>query len=127
CLLAALPALACAAEDFRIEPAVSALAVRAVELKPKTIAYTDQRLAGAKADVDLLRFDDWALAHPLQKQFLGLFPGYGDVMLPGSDTRPAMRAGQRLYMYVVESRFLLNRPPSEVDLRRYATLSFIEK
>lgn len=127
CLAVALPGLAAAADDFRIEPVRSALTTAPAELKPRTIAYTDQRLEGPKADVDLLLFDEWAVKHPLQKQFLGLFPSYGDVMLPGNETRPAMRAGERLYMYVVESRFLLNRPASAVDLSRYATLGFIQK
>ncbi len=128
CLAAALPAVAHAVDDFRIEPVRSALATDPASLKPKTIAYSDQRLeAGAAPDAGLLRFDAWAQAHPLQKQFLGLFPTYGDVMLPGNAERAAMRAGERLYMYVVEARFPLNRPAAAIDLKRYANLAFLEQ
>jgi len=59
---------------------------------------------------------------------------------PKADTKAGLKADsktdsktetgpvvEKLYMYVAQARFVLDRPPSAVDLSRYVTLPFLER
>jgi hypothetical protein len=125
-LMAATPASA-AAVEFRIAD-VASLAAARDQLKPNTIAFTDQgdNNPGAPAG-QLVAFDDWGRANPIQKQFLTLYPGYVEptvnVTVDG-ETKPVQ---EKLHMYVAQARFALPKPASSIDLARYATISFMQK
>ena len=79
-LLAALstPALCFGATaEFRVKDVPSATALEAARLEPGTVAFSDHR-GDELTDpaTGLIRFEDWARARPVQKQFLNLYPGY---------------------------------------------------
>jgi hypothetical protein len=126
-LLGALSAAA--AEDFRIED------VRwdQAQLKAGIVEFNDAD--GAAGTAKLAAFADWARTRPVQKKFLALFPDYAEPTVTKSasaDTAAAVPAEKRtvtekLTMYVAQARFVLNRPPSALDLSRYVNLPFLEK
>ena len=118
---------AAGAQNFHIENVPSATALDVAQLKPNTIAFNDHAGgAVAESDAYLVRFDDWASKHPNQKKFLLLFPSY---------TEPGPRAGAgdadassgKIYIYVAQARFALDRAPGSIDLSRYVTLPFLQK
>jgi hypothetical protein len=117
--------VAAPAQQFRLEEARD---LDVAKLKPGVILFTDHRndeLTDPKSG--LIRFADWARAKPLQKEFLGLYPGYEEptvnVTVNGV-TRPHKK---KLHMYVAEARFELARAPGSIDLKRYTTLAFLER
>ena len=133
-LLLGLAALAAAsgarvqAQEFRIEEA-SSLAALAVEgLKPKTIAFVDRPSDELiDPDVGLIRFEDWAQAKPLEKQFLTPFPSYLEPTAEVTVDGVRKRFKEKLHMYVGEARFALARPPDSIDLAGFVTLPFVER
>jgi hypothetical protein len=136
-LVAGLFALASPAwaQDFRIQEVSAARDVDVTHLAPGTIAFSDQvgaGIAGPGADAGtkaLIRFGDWAIKDPVQKKFLSLYPGYAEPVvrkLASSDGAPAT-VTEKLYMYVAQARFVLDRPPGQIDLSRYVTLAFLQR
>jgi hypothetical protein len=129
--------VACA-QDFRIEDVASARSLDVAQLKPNTIAFSDQA-AGADGGKGLLRFEDWPRTYPVQKKYLALFPAYTEPKIvkaatAGSkaDTKTDAKGDadpvtEKLYMYVAQARFVLDRTPAAIDLSRYVTLPFLEK
>jgi hypothetical protein len=109
------------ADGFRVEE-VASLATTAVgELKPHTIYLADHRKDELADPISgLTRFEDWAHARPVQKQFLSLYPGYDEPTLAADKKR-------KLHVYVVEARFLLAKPPASIDLARHATLDYVQR
>jgi hypothetical protein len=127
-LLAALALLAGAAraEDFRIVDARSLAA--AGPSKPHTIAFADHHEDDlTDPATGLVRFEDWARAMPVQKQFLSLYPSYSEPMVDVAENGPAKPTREKLHMYVAEARFLLPKPPRSIDLTHYATIGFLER
>jgi hypothetical protein len=128
CLLAwAFVTSSANAQDFKIEDvAVDTIPIE--QLKPQTIVFADQ--PGEQvldASTGFMKFEDWARAKPVQKKFLGLYPGYSepneDVIVDGVKKR----FREKLHMYVAQARFLLSRPAASLDVARFATLPFVEK
>ncbi len=144
------------AQEFKIQDVSSARSVPVTQLKPGTIVFSDQE-GGAASDeaAKLVHFDDWARTRPVQRKFLALFPGYVEPTVtkelkgeqktaaaadpktdaaagpkadakadPKAETGPVL---EKLYMYVAQARFVLDRPPGAVDLSRYVTLPFLER
>jgi len=118
------------AQNFRIDDVPSAVGMDLAQLRPGTIAFSDHG-AGNTADADsyLMHFDDWASRYPNQRKFLTPFPGY--VEPAAVATRSASKNDDpstgKLYMYVAQARFILDRAPANIDLSRYVTLPFLEK
>jgi hypothetical protein len=121
--------ISCAgAQDFRVEDVPSVTAVPVGEIKPKTILFSDHRNDQlADPGSGLIRFETWAQAKPVQKQFLGLYPGYAEPIIKVSADGAGKTLKERLYMYVAEARFALDKRPASVDLARYATLAFLQR
>jgi hypothetical protein len=118
---------AAAAQDFRIEDSGAARLADVAQLKPGIIAFSDQ-WGGDAVDAGgvLIRFEDWANRHPVQKKFLALFPAYVEPTI----AKPANGGGpmvEKLYMYVAKARFMLDRAPGSIDLSRYVTLPILER
>jgi hypothetical protein len=118
---------AAAAQDFRIEDSGAARLADVTQLKPGVIAFSDQ-WGGDAVDPGgvLIRFEDWANKHPVQKKFLALFPAYVEPTI----AKPANGGGpmvEKLYMYVAQARFVLDRAPATIDLSRYVTLPILER
>jgi hypothetical protein len=140
------------AQDFKIEDVSSARSVPVTQLKPGIIVFSDQE-GGAAGDeaAKLVRFEEWARTRPAQRKFLALFPGYVEPIVTkearaeqktvaNADAKTDASLGakgdakaetgpvlEKLYVYVAQARFLLDRPPSAVDLSRYVTLPFLER
>jgi len=112
------------AQEFRIQDVTSPAALAVDELKPRTIAFLD-RPSDELIDPDtgLIRFEDWAQARPLEKQFLTPFPSYVETIVDGVPKR----FKEKLHMYVAEARFALARPPGSIDLASFVTLPFVER
>jgi hypothetical protein len=116
------------AQEFRIEE-VTSLAGLAVEgLKPRTIAFIDRPSEELiDPDAGLIRFEDWAQARPLEKQFLTPFPSYLEPHVEVTVDGVRKRFKEKLHMYVGEARFALARPPASIDLASFVTLPFVER
>jgi hypothetical protein len=128
---------AAGAAPFHIEDVASARNVAVAQLKPSTIAFSDKPDVAAAADLALVSFADWALKHPTEKKFLALFPSYTEptvAKLEGgkSDADKTASGGpkpvlQKLYMYVAQARFALDRAPASLDLSHDVTIDFLER
>ena len=114
------------AAEFRIEEVPSVVDVPPTQLKPHTILFSDRGEA-ADSGMGLMRFEDWGRAKPIQKQFLSLHPDYREPTINVSVHGLSKSYTEKLHVYVVEARFLISRPASELDLRSYARLDMLEK
>jgi hypothetical protein len=131
------------AAPFRIEDVPSARDVAVAQLEPSTIAFSDKPDAAAAADLDLVPFADWAAKHPTEKKFLALFPSYAEPTVTkaeaaksdagktasdktdsGAPKKPVL---QKLYMYVAQARFALDRAPASLDLPHDVTIEFLQR
>jgi hypothetical protein len=113
--------------EFKIEEATSAAALSVDQLKPKTIQFMDRPSEELiDPDAGLIRFEDWAQARPLEKQFLTPFPSYVEPNVEVMVDGVRKRIKEKLHMYVAEARFALARPPASIDLAKFVTLPFIE-
>jgi hypothetical protein len=116
------------AQDFRVEDVATVGALPIDQVKPKTIVFADR--PGEElvdASTGFMRYEDWAKARPIERQFLSLYPGYQepneDVIVDGVKKRYR----EKLHMYVAQARFVLARPAASLDLARFATLPYIEQ
>src|SRR6185503_15371883 len=96
-------------------------------LKARTVVFNDHREDELfERGTGFVKFEDWARALPVQKQFLSLYPGYVETTTTKSVDGQAKTYKDRLHMYIAEARFLLQKPASSLNLSRYTTLPFIE-
>ncbi len=120
--------LACAAhaEPFKIVEVASVAALPVGQTQAQTIAFTDHKNDNlADKSNGLIRFEDWAHTRLMQKQFLGLYPGYDEpTVSAGGGAKPVKK---RLHMYVAEGRFEVKRAPASLDLARYVTPAFLDR
>lgn len=126
--LTSAAAVAAAADAYQIEEVTSVAAVAPGTLKPHTIAFTDHRKDElADQATGLIRFEDWARARPLQKQFLSLYPNYVEPTVQVTAQGVTKPTKEKLQVYVAEARFTIPRPPAAVVPSHYATLPFLER
>jgi hypothetical protein len=132
-LLVVLIALATASAqtrppEFQLEEITTPAGFAVERLKPKTIAFID-RPGDELIDPDagLIRFEDWAQARPIEKQFLTPFPSYSEPTVETMVDGVRKRQKEKLHMYVAEARFALARPPETIDLASFVTLPFIQR
>jgi hypothetical protein len=117
-----------AAQDFRIEDVASARSVAVAQLKSGAIEFSDKTGTGAvDSETALVHFDNWAQKHPNEKKFLALFPAYTEPTVGRIANGNTEQVTEKLYMYVAQARFIIDRAPGAIDLTRYATLPFLEK
>jgi hypothetical protein len=116
------------AQEFKIEEVVTAAGLAVDQLKPKTIAFID-RPSDELNDPDsgLMRFEDWAQARAVQKQFLTPYPSYVEPTVEQMVDGVRKRVKEKLHMYVGQARFLLARPSEGLDLSTFVTLPFVER
>jgi hypothetical protein len=113
------------APQFAIEDVASARSTDVAQLKPATIAFSDKPVRdAADANLDLVRFDTWARDYPNEKKFLALYPSYAEptVSKADNDGKPSV---EKLYVYVAQARFVLDRAPATVDLAHDVTPDFL--
>src|SRR3712207_6615332 len=116
------------AQGFQIEEVPSVTAIAPAKLKPRSILFSDHRDDKlTDAGSGLIRFADWGRERPVQKQFLSLFPGYAEPTIKVSVHGIPKSYTEKLHMYVVEARFLIDKAPVSIDLTRFARLDVLEK
>lgn len=127
-LLGLLWAASANAQDFRIDNVSTARKIDVGQLKPGTIEFSDKTGTGAvDSETALFHFDEWADKHPNEKKFLALFPAYAEPTINKTVDGSTTPVVEKLYMYVAQARFVLDRPPGALDLAKYMTLPFLEK
>jgi hypothetical protein len=116
------------AQEFRIAEVTSAAGLGVDQLKPKAIAFVDRPSDDLiDPDAGLIRFEDWAQARPIEKQFLSPFPSYLEPTVEVTVDGVRKRFKEKLHMYVGEARFALARPPGSIDLASFVSLPFVER
>ncbi len=122
----AVSAGAATAQNFEIVRVASVSGAAVGQLKTHTILFNDQR-TDEKTDAGaFMRFNEWAQSKPLQKQYLALFPGFTEGTIQRVVDGFKKEVKDELQVYVTEARFILSKPASAVDLKKFATLSFIQ-
>ncbi len=121
-----------AAQNFQIAEVNAARDTSVADLKPGVIDFSDHTHPGAiDSETALSRFADWAEKHPNEKKFVALFPGYSEpaVAKPTSSAaaQKDAKVTEKLYMYVAQARFVLDRAPASIDLSHDVTLAFLDK
>ncbi|HUC50392.1 MAG TPA: hypothetical protein VMA30_13490 [Xanthobacteraceae bacterium] len=121
-------AAALAAQDFTIQEVSDARKTELAQIKPGIIVFSDHTGPNTvDSETALFHFDDWAEKHPTEKKFLALYPGYTEPTDPkvvNGTTSPVL---EKLYMYVAQARFVLDKAPGAIDLSHYVSLAFLQK
>ena len=126
--LAASAGVRLEAQEFTITEATSRAGLAVEQLKPRTIAFLDRPSEELiDPDAGLIRFEDWAQAKPVEKQFLTPFPSYLEPHVEVTVDGVLKRFKEKLHMYVGEARFVLARPPGSIDLASLVSLPFVER
>jgi hypothetical protein len=121
-------ASAAGAQDFQIVEVSAARNSTVADIKPDTIEFSDHTSPGAiDSETALSRFGDWAEKHPNEKKFLALFPTYTEPTVGKAANGSTVQVTEKLYMYVAQARFVLDKAPASIDLSRYVTLPFLAK
>jgi hypothetical protein len=116
------------AQEYRIEEASSVAGLAVDQLKPKTIAFIDRGNDELiDPDAGLIRFEDWAQARAVQKQFLSPYPSYVEPYVEITVDGVRKRVKEKLHLYVGQARFALARPPDSFNLASYVALPFVER
>lgn len=119
------------ADDFQIAEVSAARSANVADIRPGTIAFSDHTSPGTiDSETALTRFDQWAEKHPEEKKFLALFPAYTEPTVDkpaAGGSQGGKKVTEKLYMYVAQARFVLDKAPSAIDLSQYVTLPFLEK
>ena len=110
------------AQEFTIAEVASPAGLGVEQLKPKTIAFMDRPGEDLiDPDAGLIRFEDWAQARAVEKQFLSPFPSYLEPHVEVTVDGVRKRFKEKLHMYVGEARFALARAPGSIDLAGLVT------
>ncbi len=128
-LLALLgPVSVASAQNFTIQDVADLRKIDVALLKSGTIVFSDHTgSAAVDSETALFHFDDWADKHPTEKKFLALFPTYAEPTVGKLVNGSTAQVLEKLYMYVAQARFFLDKAPGAIDLSRYVTLAFLQK
>ncbi len=123
---------ATAPPDFQIVDVSAARSSNVADIKPGEIDFSDHTSPGTiDSETALTRFDEWAKDHPEEKKFLALFPDYTEPTIgkagSGGAAPGTQKVIEKLYMYVAQARFVLDKAPASIDLSQYVTLLFLEQ
>ncbi len=114
--------------QIKVQEVGSLAQVKAAELKPNIILFSDHRKDElVDSATGLIRFEDWTKANPLQARALSLYPGYSEPKVTGNVDGVTKSYVQKLSMYVVEARFVLPKATDSVNLASYVALPFLAK
>jgi hypothetical protein len=115
-------------QEFNIDDVSTARKADVAQLKSGTIEFSDHTGSGAiDSETALIHFADWADKNPAEKKFLALFPSYAEPTVGKTVDGNTAQVTEKLYMYVAQARFVLDRAPSAIDLSHYVTLPFLDK
>jgi hypothetical protein len=114
--------------DFTIDNVAAVRSLNVADLKSGTIEFSDHTgTSGVNTETALIRFDEWTDKNPIEKKFLALFPSYTEPTVSKTVNGATKQVVEKLFMYVAQARFLVDRAPGAIDLSRYVTLSFLDK
>ncbi|MEA3069277.1 MAG: hypothetical protein QOD29_723, partial [Alphaproteobacteria bacterium] len=83
--------------EFTIQETTSPAGLAPEQLKPKTIEFLDRPNEELiDPDAGLIRFEDWAQARPVEKQFLSPFPSFVEPMIETTVDGVRKRVKQKL-------------------------------
>ena len=101
---------------------------RVDQLKPKTIAFVDRPSEELiDPDAGLIRFEDWAQAKPVEKQFLSPFPSYLEPHRRGHGRRRAQALQGKASHVCGRGALCARAPPGSIDLASLCHLPFVER
>jgi hypothetical protein len=128
-LAAALAAPAAgAAADFYLKETPALTEIPVGKVNPKTKGLADRPGDDlVDAAVGFISYETWAKTRPVHRRLLSLYPDYAE---PNTDLivdGVRRRFRERLHMYVAEARLVLDRRADSFDLKRFATLPFLER
>jgi hypothetical protein len=115
-------------DEFKVEEVASATDLDPTRLKPATIAFADfgkDKLTDPATG--LMPFEEWSRARPVQQEFLTLFPGYKEPTIEVTVNGLKRPYKEKLHVYVVEARFLIQKSPTTIDLKKYLQLDALKK
>ena len=116
------------AQEFAVVKVPSVVSAPIDQLKPQTIIFNDHREDPLfEAGSGFILFEEWGKSLPVQKQFLSLFPNFTEGMTTKTVEGMTTTYKDKIQLYIAEARFLLPKPAASIDLKRYATLAFLEK
>ena len=122
------PGSAARAQSFTIQDVADARRTDIAQIKPGTIVVTDHTAANAvDSETALVHFDEWSDKHPTEKKFLALFPSYSEPTVPKLANGTTSKVFEKLYVYIAQARFVLDKAPGAIDLSHYVTLDFLQK
>jgi hypothetical protein len=114
--------------DFSIDNVNEARSVNPAELKSGAIAFSDHTSAdGIDSETALIAFTEWADKDPVGKKFLALYPSYSEPTVGKTVNGVTAQVVDKLYMYVAQARFIVDRAPEAIDLSHYVTLAFLQQ
>jgi hypothetical protein len=121
-------AWAASAQNFAIQDVSDLRKTDIAQLKSGLIAFSDHTgSAAVDSETALFHFDDWADKRSIEKRFLALFPSYTEPTVGKLINGSAAQVLEKLYMYIAQARFVLDKAPGAIDLSRYVTLTFLQK
>jgi hypothetical protein len=121
-------AAAIAAQDFTIQDVGDARKTDSAQIKPGTIVFSDHTGANlVDSETALFHFDDWADKHPTEKKFLALYPAYTEPTDPKVVNGTTSQVLEKLYIYLAQARFVLDKAPGAIDLSHYVSVGFLQK
>lgn len=129
-LLLGIAASVCGAQaqDFEVVRVPSVSRIPIEQLKPRMIVFNDFRNDEiSEGNGGFIQFEDWGRVLPVQKQFLNLYPSFTEGMATRTQEGMTTTYKDKLQLYVAEARFILPKRAESIDLKHYATLSFLEK
>jgi len=116
------------AQVFHIDDVTAARNVNVADIKPGAIAFSDGTAVGSIAsETALVHFDEWGEQHATEKRFLALFPSYTEPTVGKTTSNGTTKVVEKLYMYIAQARFVIDKAPASIDLSHYVTLAFLEK
>lgn len=116
------------AQEMKLEEIGSIANLSAAQIKPNTIAFNDHRRDElVDPETGLIKFEEWTQAQPTQKELLSLYPTYSEPKISSTVDGVKKTYTDKLSMYVLESRFMLPKAPTGIDLSRYVSVPFLEK
>jgi uncharacterized protein YktA (UPF0223 family) len=122
----ATAAASASAQEFQIVKVASVAGSTADQLKPKTILFNDRRVDEKSDKGAFIRFDEWVRTKPVEKKILSLFPTFSEGTIHRVIDGVKKEVKDELQVYVTEARFKLSRPAAEINLKEFATLSFVK-
>ena len=116
------------AQDFTIQDVSDARKTDVAQIKSGTIAFTDHTGTGTTdSETALFAFRRMGRQAPDREEISGAVSRLYRADRPQTVNGTTSQVFEKLYMYVAEARFVVDKAPGAIDLSRYVTLPFLQK